>query len=112
MGRSLLEVTRNRSGELPPVSGHPQHRGAAESGTRLEGCCLPGPVHPHRVSIITVGSGFLVAKKYAAKASDEASAPRPRCRRSVREPYNLCLQATVGVKDIIINGAVAFAHRA
>src|SRR4030095_7567677 len=101
MVRSLLEVARNRSGELAPVSSHPQHRGAAKSGTRLGGCFLAGPVYSHRVSIIAVGNGLLVAKKFAAERSEQSWTPRPRRRRSFREPYNLCLQATVGVKDII-----------
>src|SRR4029453_11315413 len=97
MDRSLLGVGENCSGELPLVTSHPQHRGAAESGTRLGKCFLAGPVRPHMVSIITVGSGFLVACKYAAKESEQASTPRPRCRSSFREPYNFRMHATVGV---------------
>ena len=112
MGRSLQGVDKNCSGYLPLVTSHPQHRGAAESGTKLEEFCSAGPADPHMVSIIAVGSGFLVASKYAAEESGQCSTPRLRRRSSFREPYNLCLQATVGVKDIIISGAVAFAHRA
>jgi len=97
MGRSLQGVGKNCSGGLPLLTSHPQHRGAAESGTKLEEFCLAGPANPHMVSIITVGSGFLVASKYATEEFKQCSTPRLRCRSSFREPYNFRMHATVGV---------------
>ena len=86
--------------------------GAAESGTGLGRCFVVGPAEMHRLSTITAGSGILVARQYLVEESGKCTTPRLRCRSSFREPYNFCLQATVGVKDIIINRAVVFAHRA
>jgi hypothetical protein len=56
-----------------------------------------GRWHWHIRSVIAPGSGFLAAKKYQAEVTEGHQTPRPRCRRSVRKPYNLRMHATVGV---------------
>jgi len=97
MGRLLQEVGKNCSGDLPLVTSHPQHRGAAESGTGLAACCLAGPEKVPMLPSIAAESGFLAARKYTAEEIQQCSTPRPRRRRSFREPYNLRMHATVGV---------------
>ena len=47
--------------------------------------------------VVAPGSGFLAAKKYQAEVTEGYQTPRPRCRSSFREPYNLRMHATVGV---------------
>jgi len=97
MGRSLLVVECDRAGEPPLPFGHPQHRVAAESGTGLAACCLAGPEKVPMLPSIAAESGFLAARKYTAEEIQQCSTPRPRRRRSFREPYNLRMHATVGV---------------
>ena len=72
---------------------------------------LVQPIRTHsQPSRLAAGNGSPMSDR--RRIREGAPAPRPRCGSNFREPYNLCLQATVGVKDIIINEAVEFAHRA
>ena len=97
MGKSLLRVDRNA-----PVSVHSPSV-IRSTAARLE--AAQGWKSSfwerrrlwHSPPVVAAGNGFLAANKYAVEETEKCPAPRPRCRRSFRKPYNLRMHATVGV---------------
>jgi hypothetical protein len=97
MGRSSLGVDRNALVSLHFPSVIRSTAARLEAAQGWKSAWFQRWWHWYSPLVVTSGSGFLVAEKSQAEVTGGHQTPRPRCRRSLREPYNLRMHATVGV---------------
>jgi len=97
MGKSSLGVERSARVSLHSPSVIRSTAARLDTAQGWKRAWFQGRWHWHIPSVIAPGSGFLAAKKYQAEVTEGHQTPRPRCRRSFREPYNIRMHATVGV---------------
>ena len=97
MGRSALGVDRNAQVSLHSSSVIRSTAARLEAAQGWKSAFWQGRRHWHSPSVVAAGSGFLAVNKYQAEETEGCQTPRPRRRRSIREPYNLRMHATVGV---------------
>jgi hypothetical protein len=97
MGSSLQGVDRNALVSLHSPSVIRSTAARLKAAQVWKSACIQKRWHWHSPLVVAPGSGFLATKKYQAEVTEGHQTPRPRRRRSFREPYNLRMHATVGV---------------